>query len=215
MAVAAVGAWVAANAATIAATTMAATAAMQGIQARNQAKQQEEYQKQQNERAIDSMQDQYSQLSGAEADARERAVQDGMSNQVEAAKRKSQINLMAAASGTQGLSVDSMMRDLKQQQGRNMNTILRNQETELQGFRNQAEQIRTGTAGRIDNRKIQKPSWAEIGISTASAATSGYMTGSDLTASLGNSGNASATLASNSSGNAVNYRAAQQVMGGV
>lgn len=194
MAVAAVGAFIAANAGTIAAVTMAGTALMQGIQSRNQAKAQQEYQQQKNERALSSMQDQYSQLSGAEADARERSIDESMRNQVESAKRKSRINLMAAASGTQGLSVDGMIRDISQQQGRNMNTILRNQDIELQGFRNQAEQIRTGTANRIDNRKIQRPSWGEIGLSTASAGVQGYMTGSDLTSSLGNGGNPRATL---------------------
>lgn len=210
MAVAAVGAFIAANAGTIAAVTMAGTALMQGIQSRNQAKAQQEYQQQKNERALSSMQDQYSQLSGAEADARERSIDESMRNQVESAKRKSRINLMAAASGTQGLSVDGMIRDISQQQGRNMNTILRNQDIELQGFRNQAEQIRTGTANRIDKRKIQRPSWGEIGLSTASAGVQGYMTGSDLTSSLGNGGNPRATLRGGSGGGVYN-----NVQGGV
>lgn len=180
--------------ATVGVVLMAGQALMSGIQARNQAKAQQEYQQQKNERALSSMQDQYSQLSGAEADARERSIDESMRNQVESAKRKSRINLMASASGTQGLSVDGMIRDISQQQGRNMNTILRNQDIELQGFRNQAEQIRTGTANRIDKRKIQRPSWGEIGLSTVSAGVQGYMTGSDLTSSLGNGGNPRATL---------------------
>lgn len=194
MAVAAVGTFLAANAGTIAAATMAGQALMQGIEARKQAEQQREMQKINNERAMDSMRSQYSQLSGAEADARERSVTDAMDNQVEAARRKSRINLMAAASGTAGLSMDSMMQDIRQQQGRNLSTIVTNQDIELQGFRNQAEQIRTGTAGRIDNRKIQRPSWLEVGLQTASSAAQGYMTGQDLSASLGNGGNPQATL---------------------
>lgn len=191
MAIAAAGTFLAANAGTIAAATMVGQTVMQGIEARKQAERQAEYQKQQNQRAIESMQDQYSQLSGAEADARERAVQEGMNNKIEAAKRKSQINLMAAASGTAGLSVDSMMRDISQQRGRNMDTILRNQDIELQGFRNQAEQIRTGTAGRIDNRKIQKPSWAEIGINAGAQALQGY---ASMSGAGGGGGNPQATM---------------------
>lgn len=219
MAVAAVGTFLAANAGTIAAATMAGQALMQGIQARKQAEAQQEYQQQRNKRALESMQDQYSQLSGAEADARERSLEETMDNQVEAAKRRSRINLMAAASGTQGLSVDSMMQDISRNQGRNMNTIISNQDIELQGFRNQAEQIRTGTANRIDKRKIQRPSWGEIGLSTASAGLQGYMTGTDLKASMGNSGNPGATLQQGngfgSLGSSVNYGAAQSVSGGV
>lgn len=200
MAVAAVGAFMAANAGTIAAATMAGSAIMQGIEARKQAEQQRAYQKQQNELAMESMRSQYSQLSSAEADARERGLQEGMDNQIQAAQRKSQINLMAAASGTQGLSVDSMMQDIKRQEGRNLDTIVRNQDIELQGFRNQAEQIRTGTAGRIDNRKIERPSWAEIGINAASSAAQGYMTGQDMTSGFGGGGNPRATLPSNQQG---------------
>lgn len=198
MAVAAVGTFLAANAGTIAAATMAGQALMQGVQARKQAEQQQAIQKQNNKRAIESMQSQYSQLSGAEADARQRTLDDKLDNQAEAARRKASINLMAAASGTQGLSIDGVMRDISQQQGRNLNTILTNQDIELQGFRNQAEQVRTGTAGRIDNRKIQRPSWLEVGLQTASSAAQGYMMGTDLSASLGNGGNPGATLSSSS-----------------
>lgn len=219
MAVAAVGSFLAANAGTIAAATMAGQALMQGVQARQQAEAQQQYQQQRNKRALKSMQDQYSQLSGAEADARERALEQTMDNQVEGAKRKARINLMAAASGTQGLSVDGLMQDISRNQGRNLNTIISNQDIELQGFRNQAEQIRTGTANRIDNRKIQRPSWGEIGVSTASAGVQGYMTGTDLKNAVGNGGNPVATMQDSggfgSLGSSVNYGAAQSVSGGV
>lgn len=194
MALAAVGTWVAANAATISAVTAAGSAMMQGIQARNAAKSAEVQRKQQNAAALESMQDQYSQLSGAEKDSRQRALEESMSNQREYAARKSKISLMAAASGTQGLSVDSMVRDLKQQKGRNLNTILTNQSIELQGFRNQAESIRTGTASRIDNRKIQRPSWAEVGLQTGISGMQGYAAGQDITRSLGGDGNPADTI---------------------
>lgn len=217
---AAAGAWVAANAATISAATAAISTVAQGVQARNQAQAQEEYRKQQNEMAIESMQDQYGQISEAEADARERAAQESINNQEQYAQRKARINLMAAASGTQGLSVDSMMRDLKQQKGRNMNTIITNQDIELQGFRNQAEQVRTGTAGRIDTREIKRPSWAAIGLQTAQAGTQGFLRGKAMENALSGGGNPEATLQSNSNSygalqSGVDYSASNQVMGGV
>ena len=194
MAIAAVGAFIAANAGTIAAVTAAGSAMMQGIQARNAAQAAETQRKQKNAAALNSMQDQYSQLSGAEKDSRQRAVEESMANQREYASRRSKISLMAAASGTGGLSVDSMVRDLKQQRGRNMNTIISNQEIELQGFRNQAESIRVGTAARTDNRKIQRPSWAEVGLQTGIAGMQGYAAGSDIQESLGYGGDPAATL---------------------
>ena len=194
MAIAAVGAFIAANAGTIAAVTAAGSAMMQGIQARNAAQAAETQRKQKNAAALNSMQDQYSQLSGAEKDSRQRAAEESMANQREYASRRSKISLMAAASGTSGLSVDSMVRDLRQQQGRNMNTIITNQDIELQGFRNQAEQIRVGTASRIDNRKIQRPSWAEVGLQTGIAGVQGFAAGKDIQESLGYGGDPAATL---------------------
>lgn len=191
---AAAGAWIAANAGAISAVTAAGSAMMQGIQARNAAQAAETQRKQKNASALNSMQDQYSQLSGAEKDSRQRAVEESMANQREYASRRSKISLMAAASGTSGLSVDSMVRDLRQQRGRNMNTIITNQDIELQGFRNQAEQIRVGTAARTDNRKIQRPSWAEVGLQTGIAGVQGLAEGKDIQESLGYGGDPAATL---------------------
>ena len=217
MAVAAVGTFLAANAGTIAAATMAGQAIMSGIQARKQAEAQQQYQQQQNELALKSMRDQYSQLSTAEKDAKERSLNESIQNQEEYAQRRARINLMAAATGTGGLSVDSMMQDLKMQKGRNLNTIVSNQEIELQGFRNQAEAIRTGTQGRIDTRKIQRPSWAEIGLSAAGSAVSGYMTGQDIKSQLGQGGDPAATMGTRhgSLQSQVNYEPANQLFGGV
>ena len=194
MAIAAAGAWIAANAGAIAAVTAAGSAMMQGIQARNAAQAAETQRKQKNAAALNSMQDQYSQLSGAEKDSRQRAVEESMANQREYASRRSKISLIAAASGTSGLSVDSMVRDLRQQRGRNMNTIITNQDIELQGFRNQAESIRVGTAARTDNRKIQRPSWAEVGLQTGIAGVQGYAAGKDIQESLGYGGDPAATV---------------------
>lgn len=212
------GAWIAANASTVAAVTAAAAAAAQGIQARQQAKAQEQYQKQQNQQALKSMQDQYGQLSRAEADAQERATQDSMQVQKEYAQRKARVNLMSAASGTAGLSVDSMIQDLRMTKGENMGTILRNQEIEMQGFRDQAEAIRTGAASRMDTRKIQRPSWAEIGLSTAGAGLQGYGSGKAIGKGLGYGGDPAATFKDKRQryGNlnsVVNYHSSQAVGG--
>jgi hypothetical protein len=75
-----------------------------------------------------------------------------------------------------------------------MNTIITNQDIELQGFRNQAEQIRAGTAARTDNRKIQRPSWAEVGLQTGIAGTQGFARGKAIQESLGYGGDPAATM---------------------
>lgn len=188
-----------------------------GYQQRQQAKQQEKYQEQQNELVAKSMRDQYSQLSDAEAEAREQTLQEAQQNTVEYQKRKSRINLMSAVSGTGGLSVDSMMRDLRANRGENMNNIIHNQDVKLQQFRNKAEGIRTQTASRTDNRKINRPSWGAIGLKAAANGVSAY---SGAGGSFGSSGgNASATLKSgNTYGSlqsSVDYGSSNQVSGGV
>lgn len=216
VAAAAVGTWVVANAGTIAAVTAVGSAVSQGMQARQQAKAQEQYQRQQNQQALKSMQNQYGQLSSKEADAHERALQDSMQVQEQYAQKRARVNLMSAASGTAGLSVDSMIQDLRMGKGKNMNTILRNQEIEMQGFRDQAEAIRTGTASRIDNRKIQRPSWAEIGISAAGQGLAGYSQGMSIKREMGYTGDPAATFNGKRYGDLrsqVNYPASQAVGG--
>lgn len=164
----------AATAAWVSAGVSAASAVAAGYQQQQQAKQQEAYRKQQNEIAKESMLDQYSELSAAEKESRTASLEQKQENQDEYQKRKAKLNLMAAASGTGGLSVDSMMQDLKAERGRNINAIVHNQEVELDKFRSKSEAIRTQTKSRVDNRKIKKPSWGSIGLNAAAQGVSSY-----------------------------------------
>lgn len=219
MAAAGIGAFMATYGSAIAAGTAVASSVYAGVQARQQADAQEKYQDYQNKMALQSMRDQYAQISENEKSAREENLQEGIRNQEEYAKRKGRIDLMSAVSGTGGLSVDSMMQDLRRQKGRNMNTILRNQSIQLDQFQNQAEQVRVGAQSRIDNRKIQKPSWAEVGIGAATSGLQGYMNGQDLSAGLGNGGNPSGTMQTGggygSLKSSVNYQSSNSLYGGV
>ena len=194
MAVAAAGAFLASNATAIMTATTVGSSIMQGVEARNQAKAAKAQQKHQNKSAIDNMQHQYGVLNENERDSLLRHREESMDIQGEFAKRRSQLNLMSAASGTSGLSVDNMITGLERDSGRNMETVLRNQDAELSNFREQARASRTGAAGRMDTRKIQRPSWLEVGLNTASQAGQAYMQGQGIQAELGQTGNASATL---------------------
>jgi len=194
MAVAAAGAFMASNATAIMTATAVGSSLMQGIEARNQAKAAREQQKRQNESAIESMQHQYGVLNDNERESLRTHLEESMDIQGEFAKRRSQLNLMSAASGTAGLSVDNLITGLERDRGRNMQTVLRNQDIELRNFREQAESIRTGTAGRMDTRKIQRPSWLEIGLNTAAEAGQAYMQGQGIQANLGQTGDPHATL---------------------
>lgn len=194
MAVAAAGAFLASNATAIMTATAVGSSIMQGVEARNQAKAAKAQQKHQNKSAIENMQHQYGVLNENERDSLLRSREESMDIQGEFAKRRSQLNLMSAASGTAGLSVDNMITGLERDRGRNMEAVLRNQDTELSNFREQAESIRAGTAGRMDTRRIQRPSWLEVGLNTASQAGQAYIQGQAIQAELGQTGNASATL---------------------
>ena len=115
-------------------------------------KQQEEQWKQQ----MINVREQYRQLGAAEQQANQEAGEQLIDNQVSLLQQKSQVELMAAATGTGGASISSMLTDLTGQAGRNQSKIIRNFENQQQGFINQAKAIRTG--GQMVQRQIKKPS---------------------------------------------------------
>lgn len=160
-----------------AAAVAAVGAIYSGYVSQQQAKAQIEAQERNNELAAESMLNQYSELSEAEKDSRNAALEQTQENQEEYQRRKSRINLITAASGAGGMSVDSMMQDLRANKGSNMNAIVNNQEIELDKFRSRSTAIQTQAKSRIDKRKIHKPSWGEIGLQAGVAAASAYAGG--------------------------------------
>lgn len=177
MAVAAgVGAWMAANAATISAVSTAVSVAgtamsyySQSQQAKAQAQAASEQNKQLAQQAVYS----YDDLTPAEIDAQRNAADQELQQQSEALEAKGRVNVFAAASGTAGQSVDSMLFNIDAIKARNTNEILRQREAGLFSIKQQAEQSRQGAISSMSRQAIDKPSWIEAGLKIGTQAVSG------------------------------------------
>lgn len=178
MAVAAAGvaAWAAANAGTIAAVSTAATIAATSYQVystQQSAKAEADAQNQQNKQVAKNAAASYDDLSPAEIDAISQANQQGLSQQADAIRAKGRVNLFAAASGTGGGSVDSMLYDIDAVEGRNLNQILSQRESGLFNIKNQAESLRQQAIGSQSRSAINAPSWIEGGLKIGTSAVNG------------------------------------------
>lgn len=177
MAIAAsIGAWAAANAATISAVSTAvgvAGTAMSYYSQSQQAKLQAQAASQQNEQLAQQAVQSYDDLTPAEIDAQRNAADMSIQQQAEAMQAKGRINVYAAASGTAGQSVDSMLFNIDAIKARNTNEILRQREAGLFSIKQQAEQVRQGAIGSMSRQSIQRPSWLEAGLKAGTQVVSG------------------------------------------
>lgn len=175
-ATAAIGAWAAANAGTIAAVSTAvsvAATASQFYSQSQQAKAQAEAVSQQNEQLAKQAVESYDDLTPAEIDAQRNAADMGLQQQAEALQAKGRVNVFAAASGTAGQSVDSMLFNIDAIKARNTNEILKQREAGLFSIKQQAEQSRQGAISNMSREAIQRPSWIEAGLKMGTQAVSG------------------------------------------
>lgn len=175
-ATAAIGAWAAANAGTIAAVSTAvsvAATASQFYSQSQQAKAQAEAVSQQNEQLAKQAVESYDDLTPAEIDAQRNAADMELQQQAEALQAKGRVNVFAAASGTAGQSVDSMLFNIDAIRARNTNEILKQREAGLFSIKQQAEQSRQGAISNMSREAIQRPSWIEAGLKMGTQAVSG------------------------------------------
>lgn len=175
-ATAAIGAWAAANAGTIAAVSTAvsvAATASQFYSQSQQAKAQAEAVSQQNEQLAKQAVESYDDMTPAEIDAQRNAADMELQQQAEALQAKGRVNVFAAASGTAGQSVDSMLFNIDAIKARNTNEILKQREAGLFSIKQQAEQSRQGVISNMSREAIQRPSWIEAGLKIGTQAVSG------------------------------------------
>lgn len=177
MAVAAgIGAWAAANAATLTAVSTAvsvAGTAMSYYSQSQQAKAQAQAASQQNEQLAQQAVQSYDDLTPAEIDAQRNAADMELQQQAEALQAKGRVNVYAAASGTAGQSVDSMLFNIDAIKARNTNEILKQREAGLFSIKQQAEQSRQGAISSMSKQSIQQPSWLEAGLKIGTQTVSG------------------------------------------
>lgn len=173
---AAIAGWAAANAGTIALVSTAASVAAtgyqvysQGQQAAAEAEAQKQYNKQVQQQAVMA----YDDLSPAEIDANRQANEEAMNQQAELFQAKGRVNVFAAASGTLGGSVDSLLFDYTQQRDRNISSILNQREAGLYSIKQQAESLRQNSISSQNISPISKPSWMEGAFKIGSSIVAG------------------------------------------
>ena len=127
-----------------------------------------------NEATLKSAVSQYSEMGAFEQEAARQNLNDSLDVQADRSRAVGRVNLMTAASGTSGLSMDSLLTDIRQSKGRNMETINQNRQTDLANFRQQASNIRYGAASQMDTRTISRPSAVAAGLEVAGEATGAY-----------------------------------------
>ena len=174
---AAIAGWAAANAGTIALVSTAASVAATGYQMysqQQQAKQEAKSQSETNKQIAIQAASSYDDLTPAEIDANRQAQEAALDQQAQAIQAKGRVNLFAAASGTLGGSVDSLLFDINQQKDKNINSILNQREGGLYSIKQQAEGIRQGAIGSQSRQAINQPSWIEAGFKIGSTVIQGF-----------------------------------------
>lgn len=152
-----------------------AAVSYQGIQSQKRmAEYQEQQQEQQNKAALESMQSQYSALNAAEQQAQKQELDSSIQNQKDAAAARGRVNLMSAASGMQGTSIEDMFWQVEQTKGANLNTILYNSEVDQYNRGLQAEQVWADTRAARGARYFAKPSALEGALKVTGGALQGY-----------------------------------------
>lgn len=174
---AAIAGWAAANAGTIALVSTAASIAATGYQVysqNQQAKQEAHAQDEMNKQIAIQAAASYDDLTPAEIDANRQAQEAALDQQAQSIQAKGRVNLFAAASGTMGGSVESLLFDVEQQKSKNINSILAQRESGLYSIKQQAESIRQNAISGQSRQAISQPSWIEAGLKIGSTAIQGF-----------------------------------------
>jgi len=116
----------------------------------------------------------YQRLDIQEGEAAGAAREQLLDNSISMVSKRAQIESIAAATGTAGGTLGTLVNDVYAEGGRNQGAIVDNYNREMTGFVAQAEDVRRGAQASMRSSQIQKPTAGEwLGIA-ANAATSLY-----------------------------------------
>lgn len=164
---------------TMAAMSVAAT--LQSVaQARKTAAAQVAAQEERNDQIVESTIANYDQLSEAELSVQQQSLQRSLDTQKDYIKQKGKLNVMAAAMGTGGQSMQSQLNDLNRTKYSNFNTIQQDKQAELDNIADQATNMRYQAASSMSTQAISRPSWASGALSAASSGLQTYSAVSSL-----------------------------------
>jgi len=153
---------------------MAASAAYKHEQEKAMADAQKQMQKNTNKMLVAQTDANYSELSDVEREEQAKTLDDSLSIQKEYIKNKGNVNVMAAAMGTGGMSMKSQLNDLSREKFSDYNTILEDRQARMDNLKSQATNMRYDSASRQDVRPISRPSNAALALNLTGAAVGGY-----------------------------------------
>lgn len=163
----------------------AASTFSKGVSARKEAKNKERQQATNNLIIRQAAARSYGDVAKAEGDIYAEEHRESLKNQAAFIRAKGHVLNMAGASGTRGGAVDSMIRDLNQTRGANLNTIASNTGTQLDKIRKQTEDVRYTAQRQQGTKTFSKPSGFSIIAGTVGAGMKGYSAGSSFATVMG------------------------------
>lgn len=118
----------------------------------------------------------YQRLDIQEKEAAGAAREQLLDNSISMTAKRAQVEALAAATGTAGGTLGTLVGDIYAEGGRNQAAIVDNYSREMTGFAVQADDVRRGAQAQLKSSQIQKPTAGEL-LSTVAGAASDMYTG--------------------------------------
>lgn len=130
----------------------------------------------------------YQKLDIQESEAAGAAREQLLDNNIDMVKQRAQIESIAAATGTAGGTLGTLVNDTLAEGGRNQGAIIDNYNREMTGYASQAEDVRRGAQAQLKSTSIQKPTageWIGLIAKTGTEMYGGVKNGLSMNTELG------------------------------
>lgn len=151
-----------------------AQAYQQYDQANKLADAQKKAQKIKNAQMVDQVTANYDELADVDREAQEQSMERALDVQKGYIKGKGRINVMAAAMGTGGMSMQSQLKDLEREKFSDFNTVLEDRQASIDNMASQAQSMRYSAAAGMNVSPISRPSNASLALNLGTSAIQGY-----------------------------------------
>lgn len=125
------------------------------------AKQQKKAIEKYNQQIRENAERNYQKIDIQEKEAAGAAREQLLDNNIDMVKQRAQIESIAAATGTAGGTLGTLVNDTLAEGGRNQGAIIDNYNREITGYASQAEDVRKGAQAQLRSTAIQKPTAGE------------------------------------------------------
>lgn len=141
-----------------------------------------------NKQIRENAENNYQRIDIMEKEAAGSAREQLLDENLTMAQKRAQVEALAAATGTSGGTLGTLVGDVYSEGGRNQAAIVDNYNREMMGFTAQAEDVRRGAQSQTRSSEIQKPTageWLSLAADTTSKMYSGIKKGKEINSELG------------------------------